>query len=115
MSQTELHERTKIGKSSISTYLKGEYEAKQDRVDIIARALNVSPVWLMGYDVDIEPPKNETPKKAYYLDAETALLAQQIKDNPDYRILFDAGKNLKPEDVQFVKDMIDKLGRNNER
>ena len=51
VSQTELHERTGINKSSISTYLKGEYEARQNKVYEIARALNVSEPWLMGYDV----------------------------------------------------------------
>ena len=51
ITQTELHRRTGINKSSINTYLKGGYKAKQDKVDILAEALNVSPVWLMGFDV----------------------------------------------------------------
>lgn len=51
MTQTELCEKTGIGKSSITAYLKGEYQAKQDKVDSIARALHVSPAWLMGYDI----------------------------------------------------------------
>lgn len=62
VSQTELHNRTGINKSSISTYLKGEYEAKQDKVYEIARALSVSPAWLMGYD-DAEKPA--PPRKKY--------------------------------------------------
>lgn len=51
VSQSELSKRTGINKSSISTYLKGEYKAKQDKVDLIARALDVSPAWLMGFDI----------------------------------------------------------------
>lgn len=51
ISQSELSKRTGINKSSISTYLKGEYKAKQDKVDLIAQALNVSPAWLMGFDI----------------------------------------------------------------
>ena len=34
LNQTDLHLRTGIGKSSISTYLKGDYKAKQDKVDL---------------------------------------------------------------------------------
>ena len=55
MTQTDLHERTGINKSSISTYLRGDYKAKQDKVDLLSTALNVSPAWLMGYDVPMVP------------------------------------------------------------
>lgn len=54
LNQTDLHNLTKINKSSISTYLKGEYEAKQDKVDLLSRALHVSPAWLMGYDIAMD-------------------------------------------------------------
>lgn len=54
LNQTDLHDLTGIGKSSISTYLKGEYKAKQDKVDLLATVLDVNPAWLMGYDVPME-------------------------------------------------------------
>lgn len=64
MKQAELCERTKIPKSAISQYLSGAFEPKQDRLHIIAKALDVDPVWLMGYDVPMEVQKNspEEPK-----------------------------------------------------
>ena len=55
LTQTDLHERTGINKSSISTYLRGDYKAKQDKVDLLSSALRVSPAWLMGFDVPMEP------------------------------------------------------------
>lgn len=54
MKQSELVEKTGIGKSSISTYLSGEYEPKQRNIYKIAKALNVSEAWLMGYDVPMK-------------------------------------------------------------
>lgn len=51
MTQAELSSRSKISKSSISHYLKGDWEGKQDAVYSIAQVLNVSEAWLMGYDV----------------------------------------------------------------
>ena len=54
MRQTDLVEKTGIGKSSISTYLSGEYEPKQRNIYKIAQALDVSEAWLMGYDVPME-------------------------------------------------------------
>lgn len=59
MSQKELSQRTGINESSISTYLKGEYTARQKKVDLMAEALRVDPAWLMGFDV---PPNKSQPK-----------------------------------------------------
>lgn len=51
MRQSDLVEKTGIGKSSISTYLSGAYEPKQRNIYKIAKALDVSEAWLMGADV----------------------------------------------------------------
>lgn len=59
MRQAELAEITKIGKSSISTYLSGEYEPKQKNIYKMARALDVSEAWLMGLDVPMERVQHE--------------------------------------------------------
>lgn len=57
MKQVDLCERTGIGKSSISTYLSGEYEPKQRNLFKIAEALQVNVAWLMGKeDVPMEGP-----------------------------------------------------------
>lgn len=54
MKQSDLVASTGIGKSSISTYISGEYEPKQKNIYKIAKALNVSVGWLMGLDVPME-------------------------------------------------------------
>lgn len=54
MRQAELCQLAKVPKSSLSLYLSGAYEPKQDRIYSIAKALNVSEAWLMGYDVPME-------------------------------------------------------------
>lgn len=54
MKQIELATRSGISKYSISHYLKGDWEGKQDAVYELARGLNVSEAWLMGYDVPVE-------------------------------------------------------------
>lgn len=63
MTQSELAEITKIPKSSISLYLKGAYEPKNDRIYIIAKALRVSEAWLMGYDVPMENIEENNPSE----------------------------------------------------
>lgn len=46
----ELSRRTGIGLSSISQYMSGRYMPKGNRIADMARALNVNPAWLAGYD-----------------------------------------------------------------
>ena len=54
MKQAELCRRTNIATSAMSEYLNGLYEPKQDKIYIMSQALNVDPVWLMGFDVPME-------------------------------------------------------------
>lgn len=56
MTQAELARRSGVSESSISHYLKGNWEAKQDAVYAIAHVGNVSEAWLMGYDVSMDSP-----------------------------------------------------------
>ncbi|KAA8371926.1 S24 family peptidase [Leuconostoc carnosum] len=53
----DLSKMTGIGKSSISQWLSGKYSAKQDKIFIVAEALNINPSWLIGADV---PMNDET-------------------------------------------------------
>lgn len=59
INQVELSQKTKlygnyISQSLINKYLKGKALARQDKLDILSRVLNVNEAWLMGYDVDIK-------------------------------------------------------------
>lgn len=71
MKPVELHEKTNISESLISKYLSGNAIARQRKIALISEALNVNPVWLMGYDVPMEDheiesnvfPISDIPKK----------------------------------------------------
>ena len=70
MKQSELCEKTKIPKSAISQYVSGAFEPKQDRIYLIAQALEVSEAWLMGYDVPMERDKKIPPEKMALTEGE---------------------------------------------
>ena len=53
-SQNDMAIKTKIPKSSISHYVNGMREPRQDKLSMIADAYNVNPAWLMGLDVPME-------------------------------------------------------------
>ena len=74
MKQSELCDRTKIPKSAISQYISGAFEPKQDRIYLIARALDVSEAWLMGYDVPMERDKKISPKEPTLTEGEEMVL-----------------------------------------
>lgn len=50
--QVDLAKLTGIGKSAINQYIKGVMIPKQDKIHLIAEALDVNPAWLWGFDVD---------------------------------------------------------------
>ena len=54
MTASELAKKSGIGKGSISKYLNGHVVPKQSAIGDMARALSVSPAWLMGYDVEMK-------------------------------------------------------------
>ncbi len=62
MTQAELSARTGIGKSSISTYIKGGYKPKTIYIYKIAEALDVSEGWLLGYEESPERKEKEIPQ-----------------------------------------------------
>ena len=45
-------------------------------------------------------------EKTYYLNPETAELAQTLFENKDLRVLFDAAKDATPEDLQTTYNML---------
>lgn len=55
--QIDLVRETGINRSAISRYLSGEYEPKNKPVYELAKALDVSYQWLMGYDYPMARPK----------------------------------------------------------
>lgn len=63
MTAAELCRRTGISSASMSQYMKGKVNPKQDRIYLIAVHLRCRPAWLMGYD--IEPGFNASSRSAY--------------------------------------------------
>lgn len=75
LTQSELVQRTGINKGALSSYLSGRYNPKQKSIYILAKALNVSESWLMGYDV---PKEREVPTKVAEDTRETSPMAIKV-------------------------------------
>lgn len=101
LSYQELSDLTGINKSTLQRYETGFIKKVPiNQVQIIAKALNVTPGYLMGWE-------NNKENQTYYLNPEAAKMAQEIYDNPQYKVLFNATKKLKPESIKEVMKFID--------
>ena len=54
----------KISKSDLSQYVSGKTEPRSDKLCILAKALNVSEQWLLGYDDGVADDKKLTVEEA---------------------------------------------------
>ena len=105
MSQEEL--AMKVGyktKSSINKIESGQNDISQSKIYEFAKALKTTPSYLMGWEDEIK----EEPS-GYYTNSETKEMVQFLAENPEYQILFDAAKDLRPEDIEIATNILDRL------
>lgn len=100
MKQNDLVQKTGIGKSSISTYISGDWKPKQENLCKIAEALNVNEAWLMGMDVPMERTPYSEFVSSYSIGFE--ITGRSLKHSPD---IFHALCN-KVKDMYSVTDNV---------
>lgn len=98
MSQDKLAEM--LGYKSFTTIQKwesGVSEPSMATAQKIANLFHVDIDDLIKTDLEAGKPKDE-----YYLNEETAQIAQQIYEDKELRALFDAARDISPEDLKTV-------------
>lgn len=106
MTQQELAD--KLGYASKSTINKienGTNDITQSKIIAFAKALNTTVPELMGWEDNVVS-KSSNP---YYLNDDVRELAQELFERHELRILFDATKKVKPEDIKFVQELVERL------
>lgn len=88
---------TGITKSTFSDWKSGRSKPKQDKLQKIADFLEVSVDYLMTGE--------EKEGDRYYLNDETAQVAQEIFKNKELRALFDVQRDMEPEDLKALHQM----------
>ena len=64
-----------------------------------------------GVSVDYLINGEDTKEQGYYINPETAAIAQDIFENKELRLLFDAARDAEPEDLETVHSMLLALKR----
>ena len=98
--QSDLVNDLGFDKSTVSNWCAGLRVPKVDVIIDIANYLHVNVGDL------IEDNRNED---TYDLDDDARDMAQFMYENPEYKVLFDASRKVKKEDIDFVKQMIDRM------
>lgn len=89
---SELSRLSGVGKADISNYLNGKYLAKQDKVFLLAKALDVDPGWLLTGEEPTSPSPDGTE------DVRPA--------NDDVRLLIRGLNKLPPEQLKQATDIM---------
>ena len=104
MKYSEVAKKAGISYSTITDWKAGRYTPKHDKLQKIADCLEVSLEYLMtGSEAEA------TSGSEYYLNSETKRIAQEVFDNPDLRILFDAAQDSNPQDLRLAADMLKRM------
>lgn len=75
MSASELAKRSGLAKSSVSRYLTGENIPRSIAIGKMATALDVSPVWILGYNLTMDGEEIQIDIEKLSDDNKTRLLA----------------------------------------
>lgn len=95
---------TGISQSTISTWKAKKNLISGELAKKIAEYFHVSVDYLMT-------GKEKEGGENYYLNEETSKMAQDIFENKELRVLFDAARDASPEDLQTVHSMLLALKR----
>ena len=101
--QIELAEATGLSHSTISRYLSGKMEPKQKAIGLLAKALDVTEMWLWGYDVPQERPLEQ--KKN---DDLLKVIARLRKDPSFYELVTQLDK-LSADEYASIRQLISAL------
>lgn len=88
--QADVSKDLKISKATLSSWMNGTRIPRMPNIDILCHYFNVPRSAIM------EPHTEQD----YYIEEEAKEIAQFLKDNPEYKILFDASRKVKKDDLQ---------------
>lgn len=103
--QSDIARDLGINMSTISSWCNGVMIPRMEKIKMLADYFNINMSDLLEDDTELN-------NKSYYINDDAKDIAQFLYENPDYKVLFDASRKVKKEDIQFVKDMIDRLSKN---
>lgn len=107
----QLADRLSVTPKTIQRYEKGERKIKINTLIELSSILNFDyDRFMADARQRLSGEKNELP---YYLNDETRQIAQEIFENKELRILFDATRKAKPDDLKLIIEMAKRFKNDN--
>lgn len=101
--QIDLARVADVNQGAISRYLKGSYEPKSATIYKLALALDVSDMWLEGYDVPME--RSQKQKEIDFKNN----LYKKIAQDMDLLKTISQYYNLPEEKQKIIRDLVDQM------
>lgn len=89
--------------TTFTDWVKGNSYPRIDKIELMANYFGITKADL------VEEHSDNQDTEQYYLDPDARDMAQFLFENPEYKVLFDASRKVKKEDIEFVKQMIDRI------
>lgn len=99
MSQRDLADKLGVSTATVSNWCTGIKAPRMGKIDAMCKIFGIKRSEFVG--------ENDT--VAYYLNPETAEMAQQLFEDKDLRVLFDAARDSSPEDLQMAAELLRRL------
>lgn len=103
--QIDLARVADVNQGALSRYLKGSYEPKSATIYKLALALDVSDMWLEGYDVPME--RSQKQKEIDFKNN----LYKKIAQDMDLLKTISQYYNLPEEKQKTIRDLVDQMSR----
>lgn len=101
--QKEVADAIQVSPQTFNTWCQGIAIPRMAKIQLLANYFHISMSDL------IEEQSDDIASDHYYLNDDARELAQFMFENPEYKVLFDASRKVKKADIEFVKQMIDRI------
>lgn len=104
--QADLARHMGVSTATTAKWCTGQTMPRIDKIQSICNWLEIEKSDLLN--------DHAAPTEQYYIDKDARNLAEFLHKNPKYKELFDASRKVKPEDIDFVVQMLDRMGGSND-
>lgn len=104
--QADVCRRLKVSSATASDWANGKKIPRADKLQIICAWLGCELSDLLEEKADVLADGQQS---EYYEDETVQIVTDRLRTNPEYSVLFKASADVKPENIEYVAELIKKL------